>query len=267
MKSSPTTTSSVYDEIIQFNSNRDPEQVKRKLRRIDENVFTFFRGTDHLFAQAWPDLLPHDAGPAIQCSGDLHLENFGACQTEDGDFRFEINDFDEALVAPCSFDLVRCTASILLAAQEWALSPLDACGIALVFLDRYRAAVIEANRSGDIGEIAPRNGEGPVWDLLNATALGMQVKLLDQRTEIKKHGKRQIVRSADKHPEISGSEENPVRKAVEEYGQAKGKPEVYKVLDVTGRIAGIGSLGLSRYLVLVEGRGSPPSGGRSASRT
>ena len=253
----PVATSSVYDDIVQFNADRDREMVKRKLRRLDESVFTFFRGTDHLFGKAWPALRARDPGPPIQCSGDLHLENFGACQAEDGDFRFEINDFDEALVAPCSFDLVRCTASIMLAGQVWALSPLDASGIALAFLDRYRAAVIESNSSGVIGEIAPRNGDGPVWDLLNATALGTQVRLLDRQTQIKKHKTRQIVRSPDKHPEISKKHEKDVRQAVEKYGVAKGKPQAYKVLDVTGRIAGIGSLGLRRYLVLVEGRGSP----------
>jgi uncharacterized protein (DUF2252 family) len=257
MTSLPAVTSSVYDEIVQFNGDRQRELVKRKFRRLDESVFTFFRGTDHLFGQAWPSLRARDPGPAIQCSGDLHLENFGACQTEDGDFRFEINDFDEALVAPCSLDLVRCTASILLAGQEWALSPLDATGIALAFLEQYRAAVVESNRTGVIGEIAPRNGDGPVWVLLNATALGTQVSLLDRHTEVKKHGTRQILRSADKRPDISDEQEIQVRQAVEGYGAAKGKAEVYKVLDVTGRIAGIGSLGLRRYLVLVEGHGSP----------
>ena len=108
-----------------------------------------------------------------------------------------------------------------------------------------------------IGEIAPRNGDGPVWDLLNATALGTQAGLLDRQTEIKKHGMRRIVRIPDKHPEISDKQETQVRQAVEEYGAAKGKPQAYKVVDVTGRIAGIGSLGLRRYLVLIEGRGSP----------
>ena len=49
---------------------------------------------------------PLDLGPAILQCGDLHLENFGAYQTDDGEFRFDINDFDEALVAPCSLDLV-----------------------------------------------------------------------------------------------------------------------------------------------------------------
>ena len=32
---------------------------------------------------------------------------------------------DEAVVAPCSLDLVRCATSILLAAELWGLTPLD----------------------------------------------------------------------------------------------------------------------------------------------
>src|SRR4029453_1663832 len=161
--SSPHSDLSIYDAIVRFNADRDPELVRRKLKRIDESVFAFFRGTDHLFGAAWPALKPADAGPAVLCCGDLHLENFGAYQSQDGDFRFDINDFDEALVAPCSFDLVRCTASILLAGEEWDLRPLQAAGIALAYLDHYRAAIAESIKSGFIGEIAPRSGEGPVW--------------------------------------------------------------------------------------------------------
>src|SRR5260221_9456549 len=142
MTASPAAELSVYDAVIRFNADRVSELVKRKLRRIDESVFTFFRGTDHLFGHAWPALRARDPGPAVQCAGDLHLENFGACQTEDGDFRFQINDFDEALVAPCSFDLVRCATSILLAGEGWALIPLQATGFALVFLDRDRRSVV-----------------------------------------------------------------------------------------------------------------------------
>ena len=117
----PHTDQSIYDAIVRFNADREPDLVERKLKRIDESVFTFYRGTDHLFGQAWPALKPADPGPAVLSCGDLHLENFGAYQTEVGDFRFDINDFDEALVAPCSFDLVRCAASILLAGEEWGL--------------------------------------------------------------------------------------------------------------------------------------------------
>ncbi len=216
---SPHADQSIFDAIVHFNSDRDPELVKRKLKRIDESIFAFFRGTDHLFGQAWPALKPADTGPVVLTCGDLHLENFGAYQAQDGDFRFDINDFDEALFAPCSFDLARCTASILLAGEEWGLSPLQAIGIALVFLDQYRAAIAESIKTGIIGEIAPRSGEGPVWDLLNATALGTQVKLLDRQTEQNKKGERRIIRNPDKHPEVSHDETDQVRHAVEEFGR------------------------------------------------
>ncbi len=242
---------------MRFNSDREPALVKRKLKRLDESVFTFFRGTDHLFGRAWPDLRSSDPGPPLLCCGDLHLENFGICESEDGDFRFEINDFDEALVAPCSFDLVRCTASILLAGEVWGLSPLQATGIALVFLDRYRAAVAESAQTGVIGEVAPRNGEGPVWDLLNAAAFGSRAKLLDHETKRDKNGLRKIILSDDKHPKVSRDEADQVRQAVEKYGTTTKTPTVYRVLDVTARIAGIGALGLRRYTVLIEGAGSP----------
>jgi uncharacterized protein (DUF2252 family) len=253
----PQDPNSIYDAIVRFNADRVPDLVHRKLKRIDESVFAFFRGTDHLFGAAWPALMPEDPGPAVLCCGDLHLENFGAYRSQEGDFRFDINDFDEALVVPCSFDLVRCTASILLAGEEWGLRPLQATGIALAFLDRYRTAVAESMATGIIGEIAPRNGEGPVWDLLNATAMGTQAKLLDRQTELKKSGQRRIIRNPDKHPDVTQQEADKVRKAVEEFGAGTNSPGVYRVLDVAGRIAGIGSLGLRRYLVLIEGGGSP----------
>jgi uncharacterized protein (DUF2252 family) len=251
----------IIDEIIRFNADRQPELVKRKLRRLDESVFTFFRGTDHLFGRGWAALKPANPGPSVLCCGDLHLENFGAYQTEEGDFRFDINDFDEALVAPCSFDLARCTASILLAGEVWGLRPLQATGIALAFLDHYQAAVAESVKTGVIGEIAPRSGEGPVWDLLNTTAMGTQAKLLERHTELKKNGKRRIIRDPDKHPDVPEKEADEVRRAVEEFGAAAKKPAVYQVLDVTGRNAGIGSLGLLRYIVLIEGGGSPDKNG------
>lgn len=249
--------SSVFDAIRKFNADRDPELVRLKLKRLDESVFCFFRGTDELFGKAWAELKPRDPGPAILCSGDLHVENFGACQSDDGDFRFEINDFDEAVVAPCSFDLVRCTTSILLAGEVWGLTPLQATGIALSFLDQYQRAVTEAVRSGVIGEVAPRNGDGPVWDLLNAASQGLSTDLLDHETKRRKHGRREIIRSPEKHPEISTKRQQRVREAVENYGAERGKDHAYEVLDVAGRIAGIGSLGLRRYTVLIAGGGSP----------
>src|SRR5262249_29954430 len=136
-----TTTASVVDEIVAFNGDPEPKLGALQLQGMRKGAFAFFRGTDHLFATGWTRLQPPAVGPAILICGDLHLENFGAYRTDQGDFLYDINDFDEALVAPCSLDLVRCTASVLLAAQLWKHTPVQAMRPLLPFLDRYRATV------------------------------------------------------------------------------------------------------------------------------
>ena len=52
-----------------------------------------------------------------------------------------------------------------------------------------------------------------------------------------------------------------VREALEAYGQTMGMPGAFRVHDVSGRIAGVGSLGVRRFLALLEGQG-PPDGYR-----
>ena len=49
------------------------------------------------------------------------------------------------------------------------------------------------------------------------------------------------------------------RDALESYGETLGNAEAFKVHDVVFRIAGVGSLGVRRYLALIEGDGSPHS--------
>ena len=146
MKKTPSDTG-VLDAILQFNQDRKPELLRLKLRKMRADPFTFFRGADHLFCRDWPELRPLDVGPDVLISGDLHLENFGAHRTTEGDFRYDLNDFDEAVVAPCSFDVVRCATSIILASEQWKLKPSQATGMALAYLENYRKAVLKAVES------------------------------------------------------------------------------------------------------------------------
>jgi uncharacterized protein (DUF2252 family) len=227
-----------------------------KLKRMAHDPFAFFRGADHLYADAWPDLKPPDAGPEIPICGDLHLENFGAYRDDDGEFLYDINDFDEAVVAPCSVDLVRCATSILLAAELWRLTPLQASGMVLTFLEAYRSTVASPDKAPAIDARAPRLARGPIWEILGKCALADQVELLDRNTERLKNGARRLVRSKNHHPALTSGRADAIRDAVEAYGAASGRGEFFKTLDVTGRVAGIGSLGVSRYLVLVAGGGS-----------
>ena len=138
----------VLEAILRANHGRKPKLLRLKLRRMLADPFTFFRGTNHLFVGDWPELQPPEVGPDILICGDLHLENFGAYRTAEGDFRYDINDFDEAMIASSSLDLVRCTASIFLAAEQWRLLPTHATSMALAYLEHYRKAILAATRRG-----------------------------------------------------------------------------------------------------------------------
>ena len=250
-------TLDIVDEILRFNAGRIEERLTLKYELMSQNVFAYFRGTDHLYARRWPRVRPADLGPSILQCGDLHLENFGAYETDDNDFRYDVNDFDEAIVAPCSLDLVRLTASILLAGEVWDVAASKSSGVALDCLAAYRDAVVESAASGKIGEVAPGKGVGPIWDLLGKTASGDRVTMLDHYTERDKNGDRRIARGDEKHPSIGDKKADLVREALREFAKTTSNPKAYQVLDVTGRIAGVGSLGLRRYTVLVAGGGTP----------
>lgn len=243
---------SVLEEIQRFNAGRIEQFVRWKFEKMRASPFAFFRGADHLFARAWAELPFRAAGPPVLSCGDLHLENFGAYRTTEGDFRFDINDFDEAAALPADFDLIRFIASVLLAGEEWRLTPLQSNRICLLYLDAYRKALSEAVREGKAGEIGPGSGAGVVTGLLEHVAQASPRDLLEQFTN-KKHGDRRITLEPQKRLPIEASEATEVRKAVEAHGQAIGKPAAFQVQDVCARAAGVGSLGVPRYLVLVKG--------------
>jgi uncharacterized protein (DUF2252 family) len=236
----------VVPELIRANAGRKPRLLRIKFRRMAADAFSFFRGADPLFAGDWDEVKPDDEGPRIWICGDLHLENFGAYRTEGGDFRFDINDFDEAIVGPCALDLVRCSASIFLAAELWGLKPTEATGMALSYLDHYRDAI----RSGVPDEVSPTSGHGAIWDLLSATAAGSQASLLDRVTRRKRNGRR-MLRASWNHPEVGHRRARVVREVLTDHLKHRPDGEHLRVLDLTGRIAGVGSLGVRRYLALV----------------
>jgi uncharacterized protein (DUF2252 family) len=251
---------SAVEEIARVNLCRKPKRLRLKYERMSADVFAFFRGTDHLFARAWAEgSRPTEPGPEALICGDLHLENFGAYSAEDGTYLFDVNDFDEAMVAPVAFDLTRCVTSILLASDVWRLPPVQAERVALAFLDRYREAVAELAAPGAVREMTHDADRGPVRKLLGRAASNTTAALLARQTKPGKHGSPRIRRKGGLHPAISPGRFEQIVEAIETYGAAHDKADAYKVHDVSGRIAGIGSLGVRRYLVLIEGDG-PPDG-------
>ena len=67
-----------------------------------KSAFAFLRATCHLFYEDLPKSPLLRKVPPVWACGDLHLENFGSYKGDNRLVYFDLNDFDEALLAPCT---------------------------------------------------------------------------------------------------------------------------------------------------------------------
>ncbi|WP_139101236.1 DUF2252 family protein, partial [Acinetobacter baumannii] len=83
-----------------------------------------------------------NAPPAWSC-GDLHLENFGSYKGDNRLAYFDMNDFDEGILAPASWDVVRMLTSLRVGAHSIGLKQQDAQALCDAFLDGYGGALAQ----------------------------------------------------------------------------------------------------------------------------
>ena len=90
--------------------------LRKKHQRMADNAFEFFRATCFRFARTVADLVPDARGaPRVPSVGDAHIENWGTWRDAEGRLVWGVNDFDEAAVLPCTYDLLRLATSTRLA--------------------------------------------------------------------------------------------------------------------------------------------------------
>ena len=241
----------VVSAIVAFNAGRDPERLTKKYQVLADNPFSFLRGTCHLFYQDLPRGSVLDHAPAGWICGDLHLENLGTYKGDNRLAYFDLNDFDEAQLAPASWELARFLVSVLVAAETLRVRPPEAIALCHCFLDAYAAALVQ----GKARWVERATATGMVRDLLRDLRERSRPAFLDKRTDIR-NGKRRLRLDGIKALPVSDEDRAKVNAFMAEYAQTQRQPAFFKVLDVARRIAGTGSLGLERYAILVRGRGS-----------
>lgn len=240
------------DRIRAFNRGRDPERLAMKLRALRNDPFQFLRGTCHLFYEQLPtDPLLRRAPDAWLC-GDLHLQNMGSYKGDNRLVYYDINDFDEAALGPCTIDLLRFTTSILIAADDLSIRRGDALTLCGSAIDAYAGAL----RAGSARWVEAETAEGIIARLLHRLARPGRRRLLNARTTIT--GRRRRLRTdGRKALPASDDDREHVALFMSEIAGRHDNPRFYKMIDVARRIAGTGSLGVSRFAILVEGKGSP----------
>lgn len=227
-----------------------PSLLERKWRRMARSPFAFLRGASPLFIEALrrgPALLRGLPGRGWLV-GDLHLENAGLFRSSGG-VTFHVNDFDETFEGPWSVDVARVLTSLLLARPELGVSGLEVVQLSEALLDGYG----EGLRGG--------RGEAPAF----IEALVAEAEALPVSAALKKKldTAGRLVRSDEKTPDAPASVTRLVPAMLEAW--RAGLPEAVRpadaamaVLDVTRRLAGTGSLGVERLLVLTRGDADGP---------
>ncbi len=250
----------VVRQIQAYNAGREPERLAMKYQRLRASSFVFLRGCCHLFQARLPASGVLKSAPPAWVCGDLHLENFGSYKAANGLVYFDINDFDEALLAPASWDLAHLLTSLWLANDAWQLPGAQLRDLGTATLAAYADALAE----GKPYWVERDTAQGLVRDLLDGRRLRKRPQFLASRTRQGSDGLRHLWVSKDKPPTadakalpVKRKEAARVAAFITELAQQQAEPGFFRVLDVARRVAGTGSLGLPRYVVLVQGKGSP----------
>lgn len=240
----------IAQAILDYNRGRDPEILRRKFDVLRADPYAFYRGTCHLFYGTLPRHRVLVTAPAVLVCGDLHLENFGVYKGDNRLAYFDISDFDEATLAPFTLDVLRLVGSIHVAAHL-RLSDRQTEELGELFIDRYCNWIMD----GKARWLERSTADGMVRDLLGSVMSRTRAQLLKARTVKTDRGRR--LRLNDRALPIEKPRRAELTSFMHRFALEQGEQRFYHLLDAARRVAGKGSLGLERYVLLVEGKGSP----------
>jgi len=249
--------SSIPDRIKTFNSDRIPKYVALKYQQMAENAFRFYRGTCHLYYEDLGRSKTLPTYPVSWVCGDLHLENFGSYKGDNRLVYFDVNDFDEGVLAPVDWEVSRIVTSIFVGFDSLGIKKKEAENMADYFLRIYSSTLAR----GKARYLEHETANGIVRTFLEKVAERKQKELIRQRTEDGRGDKLQLRLDNVRFFAIDKTE-TTTRKTLmahltqwmQQYPLMKGR---YQVIDACFRVAGTGSLGVRRYAFLLRNSKDP----------
>jgi hypothetical protein len=221
--------------LFSSNRGRDPALLKRKWRRMAQNRFHFFRGSAATFYDIWTTRHPRTTAPNAWVCGDAHWENVGSYRAKNRVTYFDLTDFDQACLAPVDRELGRALSAYHVARIAHLAAP---------FLSSYRQTLM----IGKPQHIEAEVSKGAVARLLASVRMRRRKKFIGSWTE-----KGRIAIRAGVTYRLRRAERADAARIFNAWGHQRKRAEFFKVLDLCGSLAGVGTLGLRRYLVLVKG--------------
>lgn len=248
----------VRNTIVEDNATRidkKAEGTEEKFQKLADSLFSFFRGTSLLFHR---DMLGDDERmPTVLVLGDVHPQNFGIMPNVDNVPIFGVNDFDEVLYAPFTWDLKRGTTGFLIAADEaGGQGRKKRRKIVRRFVEGYRDGMAFHARHEHQArqQMRPDNSPGIIRRMFEDASQGREAWLRDHYLD--ESGR--SFRANDELTPVSSRRDEFQRHvdtiAAQNGIEPAGRAGELKVKDVSIRHGqGTASLGLPRYYGLIEG--------------
>jgi uncharacterized protein (DUF2252 family) len=162
---------------------------------------------------------------------------------------FDINDFDESVIGPWRYDVLRLLTSLILGGRELGADGKESILRSRLLLETYVDAVFRKQHLPAVPNSVGR--------LIAKVKRRSHADLLNRRTYVVKKTRRFV--RGDRYTELPKRLAEGAVRAFERYARSiHVSPKFrapFEVLDVAFRIAGTGSLGRLRIAVLTRGKG------------
>ncbi len=240
----------VTQAILNDNRGRDPQRLGIKLAAMRDDAFAFFRGASAHFYRTLALPAALRAAPAVLACGDLHLQNFGSYKGDNRLVYFDLNDFDESCVAPLTFELVRFQTGLLAGAGALDIGRKVADRLLTEFIEHYAANLMSKKPRWVERALA----SGAVRTLLRSVKGRRRRDLIAARTR-RKAGKVRLIVDGKRTLAATAHDRTRVNAILAAHAASHATAGFFEPVDIARRIAGNGSLGLERYVALVQGNG------------
>ncbi|HWS94215.1 MAG TPA: DUF2252 domain-containing protein [Mycobacterium sp.] len=260
--------------LVEQNADRLRELVPLRFARMLADPFAFYRGSAAVMAA---DLAASPStGIEIMCCGDAHISNFGMYAAPDRSIIFDLNDFDEAAVAPAEWDVKRLITSVIIGGRhaeypaktirryvEDALvgyeTSLQAMLENMDVMDRYYLRM-EPERY--VGKVS-KGMLGVIQKTISRARTRTSAQVFKQIMKIGPDGTPRLREQPPVLQHVDEEIEAPLVEAVQEY-LAAVPPDValllshFRATDLALRVVGVGSVGTRCYLVILVGPDGAP---------
>lgn len=264
---------SATEILVEQNRNRLPDLVPLRFARMLTDPFSFYRGSAAVMAA---DLAASPSSSVeVMCCGDAHLSNFGIYAAPHRELVFDLNDFDEAAVAPAEWDLKRLITSVIVGGRH--------AGYPEKRIRRFAGEAVVAYRDGlhailDMNVLERYYLRVEPERYLNRVTKSLARVIADTARSARKRTSARVfarimVTGPDGTPRLR---ENPpvlqhldvdreaaVVGSFREYltsvpGDVALLLSHFRVTDVALRVVGVGSVGTRSYLVILAGPDGTP---------